>query len=146
MIMESTDDKEFTFTVETKTADGLRFRLVRTTNQDGYIEFNEKDFARVMSEFGSSDPDFVLPLLRRIGKLGIKEEIWDPDIIKFAISFIRGIKSRDQLSALLGFHMMTVHETIMVNYGRINQARAMQYNKEEADAQRAVNMVSAGVA
>lgn len=92
-----------------------------------------------MSEFGSSDPDFVFPLLNRIGKLGIKEKIWHPDIIKFAISFIRGIRPRDQVNALLGFHMVTIHRTIMVNYGRINQARFMQYNEEEEDAQRAVN-------
>jgi hypothetical protein len=138
MMMESTDDREFTFTQD-RTRDGLRFRLVRTPIQNRYIEFNEEDFARVMSEFGSSDPDFVFTLLRRIGKLGIKGKNWHPDIIKFVIAFIRGIRPRDQLSALLGFHMMTVHETMMVNYGRINQARFMEYNKEEVDAQRAVN-------
>jgi hypothetical protein len=138
MIMESTDDREFTFTQD-KTRDGLRFRLVRTPIQNRYIEFNEEDFARVMSEFGSSDPDFVFPLLRRIGKLGIKGKNWHPDIIKFAISFIRGIRPREQVNALLGFLMMTVHETIMVNYGRINQARVMQNNEEEEDAQRAVD-------
>jgi hypothetical protein len=140
MMMESKDDRKspYPFRVETKTSDGLRFELVRTS-YNGHIQFNEEDFARVISEFGSSDPDFVFPLLRRIGKMGIKEKIWDPDIIKFAISFIRGIRPRDPLGALLGFHLMTVHEAINVNFGRIRQARFMQYNEEEGDADRAVN-------
>jgi hypothetical protein len=142
MIMGSTDDGEFTFAVESKTGDGLRFRLVRTITENGrngYVQFKKEDVARVMSEFGSTDPDFVFPFLHRIGKLGIKEKIWDPEIIKFAISFIRGIRPRDEISALLGLNMMTVHQTILVNYGRIIQARVMQYDEEEEDAQRAVN-------
>jgi hypothetical protein len=131
--------EQIRFTVENKTADGLRFRLVQATTGNRYIEFNEEDVARIMTEFGSSDPDAVLPLLRRIGKLGIKEKIWDPDIIKFAIAFIRGIRPRDLVSALLGLQMMIVHETIAVNHGRINQARVMEDDQEEEDAQRAVN-------
>ena len=107
-----------------------------------HVRFHEEDVARVISEFGSSDPDFVFPLLNRIGKLGIKEKIWHPDIVKFAISFIRGTRPRDQISALLGFHIVTVHRTIMVNYGRINQARFMQYNEEEESADRAVNSLA----
>ena len=78
----------------------------------------------------------------KFGKLGIKEKNWDPDIVKFAISFVRGTRPRDQISALLGFHMMTVHQTIMVNFGRINQARFMQYNEEEENADRAVNSLA----
>lgn len=124
--------------VQNKTSDGLRF-LYERINHNAYVKFHEEDVARVLSEFGSSDRDFVIPLLQQIGKLGIKEKIWDPDIIKFAISFIRSIRPRDPIGALIGFHMMTVHETIMVNFGRIQQARFMQYSEEEEDADRAVN-------
>ena len=98
--------------------------------------------ARVIAEFGSSDPDFVIPLLHQIGRLGIQEKIWDPDIVKFAISFVGRNRPRDPISALLGFHIMTVNQTIMVNFGRINQARFMQYNEEEESADRAVNSLA----
>ena len=126
---------------ENKTSDGLRFRYERI-NHSAWVRFHEEDFARVISEFGSSDPDFVFSLLNQIGKLGIKEKLWDPDIVKFAISFVRGIRPRDPISALLGFHIMNVHQTKMVNFGRINQARFMQYNEEEENADRAVNSSS----
>jgi hypothetical protein len=139
MTMNSTDETEYPILVETKTHDGLRFQLVGRPSRNGGIQFHEEDFARVISEFGSSDPDFLFPLLHQIAKLGIKDRVWDPDVIKLCIAFIRGSQPRDQISSLLAFHMMTVHQTIMVNFGRINQARFMQYNKEEDGADRAVN-------
>jgi hypothetical protein len=141
MIMDSFDGRIPPIIAENKTSDGLRF-LYERINHNAYVRFREEDVARVISEFGSSDPDFVIPLLHQIGKLGIKEKNWDPDIVKFVISFVRGTRPRDQISALLGFHMMTVHQTIMVNFGRINQARFMQYNEEEENADRAVNSLA----
>jgi hypothetical protein len=134
--MDSVDDSIPPVRAENKTSDGVRF-LYERINHYGYVRFNEEDVARVMSEFGSSDPDFVMPLLHQIGKLGIKDKMWDPGIVKFAISFVRGIRPRDKIDALLGFHMMNVHQTILVNSARINQARFMQYNREEDDADRA---------
>ena len=139
MTMDSTDQTQYPIHVEAKTHDGLRFLLVGNTIRSGGILFHKEDFAPVMSEFGSTDPDFVFPLLHQIGKLGIKDHAWDPEVIKLGVAFIRGSRPRDQISSLLAFHMMSVHQTIMVNFARINQAQVMQYNKEEEGADRAVN-------
>jgi hypothetical protein len=135
--MEPMNNGEIKVLAATKTSDCLRFRLVRTSHGRS-IQFNKEDVARVMSEFGSSDPDFVWPLLHRIGNMGVKDKIWEPDIIKSAISFVRRIRPRDHVSALLGLHMMIVNEAIMVNHGRTKVARVLQNHDEEEDAQRAV--------
>jgi hypothetical protein len=141
MTMESdeADDSGPAYITPNKTSDGLRFELVRSYGDRGHIQFNEADFARVASEFGSPDLDYLFPLLRRIGMLGTKPGFWDSDIVKFSIAFIRGIRPRDPIGGLLGFHMMNVHEILRVNYDRINNSRFCEYNEQEENADRALN-------
>ena len=102
-------------------------------------DVDEQDAIRVMEKYGSSDPDFVIPLIRQIAKLGIKVIHFDPDIIKHALSFVRGIRPGDEIEALLGYHMAAVDQALNFNFGRVNEARLMQYNVEERNADRAVN-------
>ena len=64
---------------------------------------------------------------------------FDPDIIKHALSFVRGIRPGDEIEALLGYHMAAVDQALNFNFGRVNEARLMQYNVEERNADRAVN-------
>jgi hypothetical protein len=144
MIMESEEDDNAlpTVVVESKTSDGLRFTLDRRPGRTGIIQFNEADFARVAEEFGSSDPDFLIPILRQIGALGTQPGFWDPDRIRFAIAFIRQSKPRDAISGLLAFHMMKVHGALKINWDRINNAQYLQYSKEEENADQAVNRLT----
>ena len=127
--------------VENKTSDGLKFQVYRTRS-NAYVFIDEQDALRVMPEFGSSDPDFVIPLIRQIAKLGIKGNNFDSEVIKFALSFVRGIRPRDQIGALLGAHMVAVHLELLFNVSRVNQAQFMQYNEEEEKADRAVSRLT----
>jgi hypothetical protein len=137
MVMEiPAEDTEPTGVVEVKTSDGLKLQVHRTRS-NAYVRVNE-DALRVGAEFGSCDPDFIIPLICQLAKLGIKGNNFDPEIIKFAIAFVKGIAPRDQISALLGAQMVTVHLTLLFNVSRINQARFLQYNEEEEQADRAV--------
>ncbi len=127
--------------VEGKTSDGLKFQIYRTRS-NAYVFIDEQDALRVMAQFGSSDPDFVISLIRQIAKLGIKGNNFDSEVIKFALSFVRGIRPRDQIGALLGAHMVAVHLALLFNVSRANQAQFVQYNEEEEKADRAVSRLS----
>ncbi len=127
--------------VDNKTSDGLKFQVYRTRS-NAYVFIDEQDALRVMPEFGSSDRDFVIPLIRQIAKLGIKGNNFDSEVIKFAISFVRGIRPRDPIGALLGAHMVAVHLALLFNVSRINQAQFLQYNEEEEKADRAVSRLA----
>jgi hypothetical protein len=127
--------------VENKTSDGLKFQVYRTRS-NAYVFIDEQDALRVMPEFGSFDPDFVIPLIRQIAKLGIKGNNFDSEVIKFALSFVRGIRPRDQIGALLGAHMVAVHLELLFNVSRVNQAQFVQYNEEEEKADRAVSRLT----
>ena len=126
-------------TVENKTSYGLKFQVYRTRS-NAYVFIDEQDALRLMPE--SFDPDFVIPLIRQIAKLGIKGNNFDSEVIKFALSFVRGIRPRDQVSALLGAHMVAVHLALLFNVSRVNQAQFMQYNEEEDKADRAVSRLA----
>jgi hypothetical protein len=127
--------------VEGKTSDGLKFQIYRTRS-NAYVFIDEQDVLRVMAQFGSSDPDFVISLISQIAKLGIKGNNFDPEIIKFGLSFVRSVQPRDQIGALLGAHMVAVHLALLFNVSRANQARFVQYNEEEEKADRAVSRLS----
>ena len=130
MTMDLTDQTQYPIHVEAKTHDGLRFLLVGNTIRSGGILFHKEDFAPVMSEFDHRSR-FRLSAPAPNRQIGHQGPCWDPEVIKLGVAFICGSRPRDQISSLLAFHMMSVHQTIMVNFARINQARVMQYNKEK---------------
>jgi len=54
-------------TLENKTSYGLKFQVYRTRS-NAYVYIDEQDALRLMAEFGSFDPDFVIPLIRQIAR------------------------------------------------------------------------------
>jgi hypothetical protein len=125
-------------TVDIETSDGLKFQTFRTS-RSAHVMVDEQYAVRVMAKYGSSDPDFVIPLIREIARLGIKGINCDTDTIKLGLSFVRSIRPGDVIEALLGYHLAVVNEALSFNFSRLNEAQFMQYNDEQENADRAVN-------
>lgn len=124
-----------------KTSCGIRFR-VWVKPFGAQVEVNEEDVINAMADFGSCDPDFAISFVTQLANLSVKGKKFDIATIRFSISFVRGLRPRDQISAWLGFHMVAAHLSGLINLNRINQAQFAEFNQQEENADRAVSRIA----
>jgi hypothetical protein len=123
--------------LEGSTSTGLKFTVLKRKDKAyvyfGTLDDEEKRF-QLTAELGSDDPDFTLPFIHQIARLGTKGLFADLQAIKFAISLVRGAQPRDQIGAMLGGHMAAMHFALMDAFDRLNHAEG----EEIESAQRCV--------
>jgi hypothetical protein len=128
----------FNYNRHCTTSQGVSFSSVKRENRtDLTFFFNaEEETSRFIESFGSRDPDFVFELLRQVANTTPNSRSADEQGIKFMMSVISGLKPRDQIEAMIGAQMATLHSAMMTAANRLAHAETLA---EMDSAERAVN-------
>jgi hypothetical protein len=93
------------------------------------------DTATLLSDFGTTNPDFLHGLISQIGNAGLDGHLPDETNIKFMFALVRSMKPRDGLEATLLTQMGALQVVCMDNFRRLNHGATQ---RERDSAERAV--------
>jgi hypothetical protein len=93
----------------------------------------------LMEALGTSDFDFLNPLLGQLANVGSQGRGVDEQGTNFVLSVIKGIKPRDQIEAMLAAQMAAVHNAIMTFARRLAHVENIP---QQDSAERAFNKLA----
>jgi hypothetical protein len=104
---------------------------VRVDSREGHVRIEPADrtpsgYRQLMDVLGHADIDFVEGLLRSLGTASRSSKGIDDNSVDFLLSFIKSLKPRDQIEALLAAQMAAVHQAAMDEFQRLNRAESWQ--------------------
>jgi hypothetical protein len=85
-----------------------------------------------LSDFGTTNPDFLHGLISQIGNAGLDGHLPDETNIKFMFALVRSMKPRDGLQAAILTQMAALQVTCMDNFRRFNHG-ATQRERDAAE-------------